>query len=185
MLLVRMIPPATALLLALLTSAALIVGAHLFEIIGHMAPCILCLDQREAHWAAMVLASGALVVGKISGSERAVAGGLGALALIYFFSAGLAGYHTGVEWGWWEGPAGCASDTNAAVNALPGSREELLAQLSAPGPAGPPCEEAAWRLFGISMAGYNTLFSLGLALIAALGFRTAIRRWKRDQAAMA
>ena len=34
----------------------------------------------------------------------------------------------------------------------------------------PACDEAAWRLFGISMAGYNTLVSAGLA---ALGFAAA------------
>jgi disulfide bond formation protein DsbB len=30
----------------------------------------------------------------------------------------------------------------------------------------PSCEEAAWRLFGISMAGYNALISLALALLS-------------------
>jgi disulfide bond formation protein DsbB len=31
------------------------------------------------------------------------------------------------------------------------------------------CDEAAWRLFGISLAGYNVLISLVLAAIAAAG----------------
>jgi disulfide bond formation protein DsbB len=29
------------------------------------------------------------------------------------------------------------------------------------------CDEAAWRLLGLSLAGYNALISLALALIAA------------------
>ena len=38
----------------------------------------------------------------------------------------------------------------------------------------PSCEEAAWRLFGLSMAGFNVLISLKLAAwsgLAALGWR--------------
>jgi len=31
------------------------------------------------------------------------------------------------------------------------------------------CDEAAWRLFGISLAGYNVLISLVLAAIAGYG----------------
>jgi disulfide bond formation protein DsbB len=32
----------------------------------------------------------------------------------------------------------------------------------------PHCDIAAWRLFGISMAGYNALISLGTALLGAV-----------------
>jgi len=31
------------------------------------------------------------------------------------------------------------------------------------------CDEAAWRLFGISLAGYDVLISLGLAAVALAG----------------
>jgi len=31
------------------------------------------------------------------------------------------------------------------------------------------CDEAAWRFLGISLAGYNVLISLALALIACYG----------------
>jgi disulfide bond formation protein DsbB len=33
------------------------------------------------------------------------------------------------------------------------------------------CDEAAWRLFGISLAGYNVLVSLVAAVIAVFGLR--------------
>jgi disulfide bond formation protein DsbB len=33
------------------------------------------------------------------------------------------------------------------------------------------CDEAAWRLFGLSFAGYNALISLGLAVLALLTAR--------------
>jgi disulfide bond formation protein DsbB len=38
------------------------------------------------------------------------------------------------------------------------------------------CDEAAWRLFGISLAGYDVLVSLFLSLIAGLGAKAA---WAR------
>jgi disulfide bond formation protein DsbB len=31
------------------------------------------------------------------------------------------------------------------------------------------CDEAAWRFLGISLAGYNVLISLALAVLAGLG----------------
>ena len=37
----------------------------------------------------------------------------------------------------------------------------------------PACDEAAWRLLGISMAGYNALISVGLA---AFGFAAAFSK---------
>ena len=37
------------------------------------------------------------------------------------------------------------------------------------------CDEAAWRLFGISLAGYNVLISLLLAAIAGYGLLASRR----------
>jgi disulfide bond formation protein DsbB len=37
-----------------------------------------------------------------------------------------------------------------------------------------PCDEASWRLFGISLAGYNAVFSLGAAILGA--YLLAIKR---------
>jgi len=34
------------------------------------------------------------------------------------------------------------------------------------------CDEAAWRFLGLSLAGYNVLISLALAIIAAFGLAT-------------
>jgi disulfide bond formation protein DsbB len=37
------------------------------------------------------------------------------------------------------------------------------------------CDEAAWRLLGISLAGYNVLISLALAAIAGYGLLASRR----------
>ena len=55
--------PRRTLVLCLLVSASRIVGAHAFERLGGMAPCLLCLDQREAHWTALGVVIFELLVG--------------------------------------------------------------------------------------------------------------------------
>ncbi|MGI9493179.1 MAG: disulfide bond formation protein B, partial [Geminicoccaceae bacterium] len=69
-------------------------------------------------------------------------------------SAGLAGYHVGVEQGWIPLPAGCAAGGNAA------SVEELKALLAA---APPSCDQVGFKLLGLSLAAWNLAISLVLA----------------------
>jgi disulfide bond formation protein DsbB len=42
------------------------------------------------------------------------------------------------------------------------------------------CDEAAWRLFGVSLAGYDVLVSLMLAAVAAYGFAHTWARPRED-----
>jgi len=48
-------------------------------------------------------------------------------------SAGLAGYHAGVEWDWWEGPAACAAGGAPILDVDPG---DLLGSLNEAGMVG-------------------------------------------------
>ena len=41
-----------------------------------------------------------------------VVSGLGVLALVLLFGAGLAAYHAGIEWKWWPGPQDCSGPLN-------------------------------------------------------------------------
>lgn len=161
-----------ALAVAFAASAALLAGAHLFEHVGGLAPCILCLDQREAHWTALGVAAAGLVAARLFRSKLGAAAAVGAAALVYAVSTGLAFYHTGVEYKFWPGPAICAAggpvDAGSIAAALEGG-----ARL-------PSCEDAAWRLFGVSMAGYNMLASAGLF---ALTFAAAVAETRRARAA--
>ena len=65
--------------------------------------------------------------------------------------AGIAAYHVGVEQHWWQGPTACAGGT------IPSSFAEMQRMMSTPIV---PCDKPAWTLLGISMAGYNAVFSL-------------------------
>ncbi len=152
-----------ALLLA--ASAAILGGAFAFQYLGGLAPCILCWWQRYAHMATIALAVLAVVASARCSSTLGwvlvAATGLALLA-----GAGIAAFHVGVEQHWWAGTAECGSNVGGA-----GGIEELRARLLAQPIVR--CDEIAWSLFGISMAGYNFLLSLALA---AFGLATSTRR---------
>ncbi len=157
-----------------IASAILLSGAHLFELAGY-APCKLCLDQREAHWAALGVAIAGALGAIVTKTRYVAAASVGALSLVYLVSFILAFYHTGVEHKFWPGPDSCSVvDTTKSIgaNALSVFEQPL---------AGPACSEAAWQLFGVSMAGYNMIAS---AALFALTFGAAIdasRRAKQEQ----
>ena len=170
-----------ALALSLTASGALLAGAHLFEKVGGLVPCVLCLDQREAHWAALAVAAAGLAISKLAKSTLGAAAAVGAIALVYAVSAGLAFYHTGVEYGYWPGPAICAGGVGIGGVDIDNLGASLTQKADAPS-----CEDVQWRFLGISMAGYNLLASAGLfafTLFAALSESRAVRRVRRATAA--
>ncbi len=170
-----------ALALSCAASGALLAGAHVFERVSGLVPCILCLDQREAHWTALSVGVAGLFISKIFKSKLGAAAGVGAIALVYAVSAGLAFYHTGVEYEYWPGPAicsGAAALDSIDLNALAASLSEKT--------SAPSCEDVQWRFLGVSMAGYNLLASAGLfalTLAAAIAETRAAQRIRRGAAA--
>lgn len=168
-----------ALAAAFAVSAALLAGAHLFERVGGLLPCILCLDQREAHWTGLAVALAGLLAARVFKSKLGATAAVGAAALVYAVSTGLAFYHTGVEYGYWPGPAICSGGGVDQINL-----NDLAASLNQPTDA-PACDDVPWTFFGISMAGYNLLASAGLfalTLLAALSETRAARRQQRSAA---
>jgi len=150
---------------ALLASAAMLAIAHAFETFGHLAPCTLCLRQREVYWTAMTVAAAALVATRLPGGPRWRRPGCWALALVFFAGAMLAAYHAGAEWKWWPGPQTCAS-TGASASAA-----DMAALLRGAKVAPPACDVAPWVFLGLSMAGWNVLISLKLAVFSVLAAR--------------
>jgi disulfide bond formation protein DsbB len=144
-------------LAALLASAAMLAIAHAFETFAGLAPCTLCLRQREVYWAAMAIAAAGLVLQRTP--IRAVAArGVGVmLALAFLCGAGWALYHVGAEWKWWPGPASCSGGASHV------SMADMSRLLHGGKFALPQCDMPAWVFLGLSMAGWNCLISLGLA----------------------
>jgi disulfide bond formation protein DsbB len=148
---------ATRIALALgLVSLALILGALGFQYIGGYPPCEMCMWQRYPHFAAIVIGLGGGLLLQMNMLPHSLAKPVAGLAMLCVAATGAIGvYHAGVEWHWWAGPSGC---TGAAFQI--GGALDLDAHVVS-------CDHAAWRLFGISMAGYNALVSLGAAILAA------------------
>ena len=172
--------PTSALALGILLAASVVVlgTALLSQYVGGLQPCVLCLYQRVPYGVVIVLT--ALVLAwEFYGNSLAPGVARGTLlvsAWVFFAGACIAGFHVGVEQGWWQGTDGCAGPD---LNAL--SLEELKQQLLASPVVR--CDEVAWSLFGISMAGYNLMVSILLAGICIWFAASFGRRRGRNFAA--
>jgi disulfide bond formation protein DsbB len=71
-------------------------------------------------------------------------------------SAVFGAYHAGVEWKWWPGPDTCTG--GSALGGLPDLTKPIVM-----------CDEAAIRIFGLSLAGWNAVISAALTAVALLG----------------
>ncbi|WP_313586956.1 disulfide bond formation protein B [Aquidulcibacter sp.] len=147
--------------IALASSLSMLAMAHGFERFGGLAPCALCLHQREAYWIAAAMAALALLARRMEGAEltnRALN-----LLLTFAFVGGaiVAGFHMGVEYKWWPGLPSCTAASSGVVPT------DLLGALNQPlHVVG--CDEAPWIFLGLSMAGWNMLISLKLAIYSGL-----------------
>ena len=160
--------PRFLMLLVLLASAAVVGTALLFQYVGGLAPCELCLYQRWPYYAVIVLA----LLAVVAGNGEAMRWALALAALIFAAGTVLAIYHAGVEYHWFPGPTACTGGIGGAQTI-----EELRAQLLGRQPVN--CDEPAWRLFDISLAGWNALASLALTLFCAVAFRRLPPRRQR------
>jgi disulfide bond formation protein DsbB len=144
--------------IALVSAAAMLAIAHGFETFGHLAPCTLCYYQRDVYWWALPIAAVGLVVSRTPMARLAPLFGW-LLAATFLVGMGIAVWHSGAEWKWWPGPKACSSGGASHVNLA-----DLNALMQGAKVAAPHCDEAAWRFLGLSMAGWNALISLKLAV---------------------
>jgi disulfide bond formation protein DsbB len=152
--------PVLAASLVLAGSVAVILGAWGFEHIGGLAPCPLCYTQRYFYYAAIPLLALLLVFARAPERSGLLRGGLAVAGLILLAGAGVATYHAGVEWKWWAGPTTCSGGAGLSEGSVLPDLNNLNVVR---------CDEPAWTLFGMSLAGYNVLVSVPLALVALWG----------------
>jgi disulfide bond formation protein DsbB len=136
-------------------AALTLAGAWFFQLVVGLPPCPLCLDQRVPYYVTVPLALG---VASLAQNETLARTGFYVLAFVLAIAFALAVYHAGVEWKFWEGPSDCSA---AVVNLGQGSLIEQMSQSRVVR-----CDEAPWRLFGISLAGYNALIAGALTTFA-------------------
>ena len=139
--------------IALILPFALMAGALGSQYLGGLYPCEMCHWQRWPHYAAIALAAAAFLPTPFRRT----------LVLLAAFAIGISGaigaFHAGVEYHWWQGPTQCSILASGGTDTLSQIWNEPLIR----------CDQAQWTLFGISLAGFNALFSLaGAALIFSL-----------------
>jgi disulfide bond formation protein DsbB len=140
-----------SLLLIFVTGTATIAGAWIFQLAGY-DPCHLCLMERWAYYAVMAVS----LILLIARSDSKF--GLYFIAGIMAASAIFGAYHAGVEWKWWAGPDTCTG--TGTLIGLPDLTKPVVM-----------CDEAAIRILGLSLAGWNAIISCGMALVALIGAR--------------
>jgi disulfide bond formation protein DsbB len=139
-------------LLALAVPVALLGGALLSQYVGKLYPCEMCWWQRYPHALAILAAVAACLSPLRAPRTRALV--LLAAALVAV-SGAIGAFHAGVEYGWWEGLTTC---TTSGATSLDDIMAVPLIR----------CDQVQWSLAGISLAGFNAIFSLGGALAIVL-----------------
>lgn len=147
----------TALVIIPLASALALSAAFFMQYGFDLPPCYLCVYQRYPY----VIAIALCLITFVPRIQPYEAWALIFSALFLLINFGIATYHVGVEQHWWIGTEGCTGPTGT-----PQTLEALRAQIAATPVIR--CEDIFFSFLGISLAGYNALFSLVLAIYAAL-----------------
>ncbi len=146
---------------AFLAAAAMLAIAHGFETFGHLAPCMLCLKEREAYWIAGAIGLAGIVAGFTPYRTPAVRLINALLVCAFLYSLGYAVYHAGAEQHYWPGPKACSGGAGVTAadlnNLLQGHKLKIVS-----------CETIVWSFLGLSMAAWNAVISLGLVALSAL-----------------
>ena len=85
-----------------------------------------------------------------------------------FVTAGIGVFHVGVEQQWWAGPQACSGRVPAGLSDAELRKYLLSARMVR-------CDQAAWKMWNISMAGWNAILSGGLAILLTASVARHIR----------
>ena len=159
--------PRLAPALVIAASLGALAMAYMAQVWGGLEPCILCIYQRYVYGIAFTIGLLGVLVG-LTGVSRLT---MVLAGLTFLVGAGIAFFNVGVELHWWRGTAACHAPIFDLSQSLDALRETMLETKFVP------CDEIAWSLFGLSMAGYNTIASL---LLAAASFWVVGRMGRKE-----
>jgi disulfide bond formation protein DsbB len=158
----RRAPQLTAAGIVAVIGALTIGGFFFFQYVMELPPCPLCLEQRNAYYVCVPLAALLLLGRNYGASSKVMVAGFAVIAAFMLWNSGLGVYHAGIEWKFWPGPQDCSGPIDkfgSARDALKSLQHMSLVR----------CDEAAIRILGLSLSGWNVLVSVGLAIVAAWG----------------
>lgn len=138
----------------------ILITSYILENCFGIHPCQLCLYERYGFiFAAIIALSSRFLL-----SEKNQSIFLIIMCLFFLGEAFLAGYHVAVQQQLIQPPTFCIPP----VIDMSGSFESVTAQiLNTPAVR---CDIINWQLFGLSLAAYNVLLSIGLSLFCFIGF---------------
>jgi disulfide bond formation protein DsbB len=136
------------------SAAAILAVVYIAQYGFGLWPCELCYVQRIPYFLVLLLGALSLMPAVDRRSRRVV---LFHLFGLFALGAAAALYHAGVEMHWWQGPTACTGSMGAV------SLDDLSSALNKPGHT--LCDQPAFILGGITMAGYNFIASVALALL--------------------
>lgn len=146
-----------------LAMAATVGSALGFQHIGGYIPCKLCYEQRIPYYVGAPLMAVAFLSAAFSGPTWLTRLLLAVGGLLMGYGVYLGVHHAGIEWGWWPGPTDCGAVELPAGGGTGGILDEIDKVVP------PSCDKAALRILGLSLAGWNAIASLVLALVAFRG----------------
>ena len=129
-----------------------LIFAYVIEFGLGYKPCKLCIYQRYPYFLSILL------IGSIYIFKKNIKIHLLLLSIISLFGSLLAFYHFGIEQGFFSEAAVCDAIN---LNDNP-TKQDILKQLKENTIS---CKEVTFRLFGLSLASINTIFSFALSCI--------------------
>jgi len=137
-----------------------VLTAYSLEIFQNLPPCILCLYQRAPYIITISLCTTGWYFCGSNNKNQLSKILLGLCTATLCVGVGLAFYHVGVEYRLWKGTEKCSA---LGVDAV------TLAELEAAILAAPvaDCADVLWSFLGLSLAGWNLIWSTSLALLCA------------------
>ncbi len=142
--------------ISFLVSFIMLVSAFYLEYFHGALPCDLCITQRWFHGA--IIAYSLMIIfifNKTSISKKLLLLG-GTILWLLSSIAGL--YHFGIEMNFWSGPDGCSSNIDFSKDTL----KYLLSKSPIK------CDEVMFKIFGLSLAGWNALVSFFVFLLTGI-----------------
>jgi disulfide bond formation protein DsbB len=136
----------------LIFSIAALLFAYFVEHVLKHAPCNLCLIERIPYVAGIILVSLVIFFEKY---EKII---LVTIGLFFVFGTSISFYHFGIEQGFFSESLVCAlGESSKAV-----STQDLLKELESKIVS---CKDVTFRIFGLSLATFNTIISFVISAI--------------------
>lgn len=169
--------PVALLTAAVVLSGGAILSALALEHVWGYLPCKLCLEQRTPYYAGLP-ALGIAVAAAAAGRRLPAAVLSAFVGMLFAYGAWLGAFHSGVEWGFWEGPGDCGA---TALTSARYDAKELLEAIMNTRPVS--CTEAALRILGLSLAGWNAVVSAAVSALCLAAGVLLLDRRKQDSGA--